>query len=143
VTLETKRPDQNPPRQEFDFHWEQTQQHTSEISDLKQSVGRLEVGVSSLGNNVRDGFADIQASLKERTQPPPPTPWIPVAGLIISTIVVLGTILAFTFGLITDNMQRENDLRFDHVIGELEKSEVLRENDNRRVTELAIKIGDD
>jgi hypothetical protein len=144
VALEKQipRPD-TPQLQEFDFHWQQTQQHTTDISDLREGQARLEVGMSSLGDRVQSGFSSLQATLQERTQPIPPTPWIPVAGLIISTIVVLGTILGFTFGLITDGMQRENDLRFNYVRAELEKIDEQREADNIRVQDLAIRLGKD
>lgn len=106
---------------DLNMHWEQTQKHGQDISELKAGQARLEVGVNHLGSRLESGFNSLQSTLSERTQPHPPVPWVQISGLVISMILVLGSVLTFGFGQITASQQRENDLRFTHA-QELQKA---------------------
>jgi hypothetical protein len=99
---------------EVDLHLSQTQQHAVEISELKAGQARLEVSVAGLGEKVNSGFQTLNSTLTTMNTKTP-TPWVGVASLCISVLVVFGAIISFTFGIITQNMQRETDLRFSYI----------------------------
>ncbi|MGB2335681.1 MAG: hypothetical protein ACPH5V_00100 [Alcanivorax sp.] len=66
-------------------------------------MGRLE-------EEVKHGNSQILGILNK---PKAPSPWVGIATLVMSSIVIIGSVLGFTFSLITGSMQREVDMRFD------------------------------
>lgn len=106
-TAKTAKPDHD-----FDPHWSLTQQHATDISELKSGQARLEVGLSHVSHTLNSEFASLRTTLAERTQPSPPTPWIQICGLVATLMIMLGGTLTFGFSLVTSSMQREMDMRF-------------------------------
>ena len=98
---------------ESDFHWQQIQQHSTEISELKAGQARLEVGMTSLNREVQAGFSGLQSTILERTKEKPGVNWVQVAALVATITLGLTGVLGGGFGIITSNMQREGDQRFE------------------------------
>ena len=110
------------PARQYDPHYEQTRAHSArldlfgeEIGDIKADVAGVKADVKGMSHQVDSGFAAVQATLHSLQTPKPDK-----SGLALAVAGALGAVLAFVFGVITNNMQRENDLRFAYMDKSLE-----------------------
>ena len=87
-----------PGRHELDPHWEMTQQHASDISDLKAGQARLEVGVQGLGNKIDTAIGGMN-QLMARVNQPPDKPNL--LGFVTTACVVGGLLGALAMSVIS------------------------------------------
>lgn len=105
-----------------DPHFEITQQNVRDIGDMKSDIAGLKVGQDAMVAQTKAGFANtsdkfehLSKQLTDFAQPKPPLPLIGIGTLAIVIMSAFGTVMVYLSSQAATSMQREADLRIDHV----------------------------
>ena len=105
-----------------DDHFEITQQNVRDIGDMKSDIAGLKVGQDALGaqtksgfDNTSDKFDHLSRQLTELAAPKPPIAIIPLLTLAMVVLGSFGTVMVFLSNQAASSMQREADMRIEHI----------------------------
>tara|TARA_R110002020_G_scaffold260388_2_gene474627 strand:- start:252 stop:1010 length:759 start_codon:yes stop_codon:yes gene_type:complete len=105
-----------------DPHFEITQQNVRDIGDMKSDIAGLKVGQDAMVaqtkagfENTSDKFSHLSKQLADMAKPKPPLPLIGIGTLAIVIMSAFGTVMVYLSSQAATSMQREADLRIDHV----------------------------
>lgn len=105
-----------------DPHFEITQQNVRDIGDMKSDIAGLKVGQDAMVAqtkagfaNTSDKFAHLSKQLTDFAQPDPPIPLIGILTLAVVVMSAFGTVMVYLSNQAATSMQREADLRIEHV----------------------------
>lgn len=116
--------------------WDNTRQNNIAIADLREVVGRLEVGQSSTQNQMTSEFQQVRELIKGNIPDRPNN--VAMATLVVVILTAFGTVITSLNTQTTNSLQRETDMRFNH---EADITNVLAEGllNDRLATQKAIQ----
>jgi len=105
-----------------DPHFEITQQNVRDIGDMKSDIAGLKVGQDAMVAQTKAGFANtsdkfehLSNQLTDFAKPKPPLPLIGIFTLSFLAMSAFGTVMVYLSNQTATSMQREADLRIEHV----------------------------
>lgn len=125
---------------ELDTHFEITQQNVRDIGTMKSDIAGLKVGQDALGEQTKSGFDNtsdkfdhLSRQLTELAAPKPPIAIIPLMTLAMVVLGSFGTVMVFLSSQAATSMQREADMRIQHITERFLLAE--QKDDNRHSME--------
>lgn len=123
-----------------DPHFEITQQNVRDIGDMKSDIAGLKVGQDAMVaqtkagfTNTSDKFDHLSRQLTELSTPKPPIAIIPLMTLAMVVLGSFGTVMVFLSSQAATAMQREADMRIEHITERFLLAE--QKDDNRHSME--------
>ena len=103
-------------------HFDITQQNVRDIGEMKSDIAGLKVGQDALGaqtksgfDNTSDKFDHLSRQLTELSAPKPPLAIVPLFTLAMVVLGAFGTVMVFLSNQTAAAMQREADMRIEHI----------------------------
>lgn len=119
-----------------DSHFEITQQNVRDIGEMRSDIAGLKVGQDALGVQTSAGFSStsekfdhLSRQLSELSKPKPPIAIIPLFTLAMVVLGGFGTVMVFLSNQTAMAMQREADMRIEHIS---ERFALAEEKDDAR-----------